>query len=103
MSKNGVAKILSRIGILIIVIGAFLFVFWGVMTRNIVFGIGAAIGIGITGIMLIGFAEIIDLLQECLKRQNEINKDIIDQTKVILKLNESAEVIKETLKQGSTK
>ena len=103
MSKNGVAKILSRIGILIIVIGAFLFVFWGVMTRNIVFGIGAAIGIGITGIMLIGFAEIIDLLQECLKRQNEINKDIIDQTKVILKLNESAEVIKEILKQRSTK
>jgi len=103
MSKNGVAKILSRIGILIIVIGAFLFVFWGVMTRNIVFGIGAAIGIGITGIMLIGFAEIIDLLQEYLKRHNEINKDIIDQTKVILKLNESAEVIKEILKQRSTK
>ncbi len=103
MSKNGVAKILSRIGILIIVIGAFLFVFWGVMTRNIVFGIGAAIGIGITGIMLIGFAEIIDLLQEYLKRQNEMNKDIIDQTKVILKLNESAEVIKEILKQRSTK
>ena len=103
MSKNGVAKILSRIGILIIVIGAFLFVFWGVMTRNIVFGIGAAIGIGITGIMLIGFAEIIDLLLESLKRQIEINKDIIDQTKVILKLNESAEVIKEILKQRSTK
>ena len=73
------------------------------MTRNIVFGIGAAIGIGITGIMLIGFAEIIDLLLESLKRQIEINKDIIDQTKVILKLNESAEVIKEILKQRSTK
>lgn len=63
MKENGVAKIIKGFGIGFIIIGILAAVISGIATKSFLTLVIVLLGCVLSGIMLIGFAEIINLLQ----------------------------------------
>ena len=89
MQENVIAKVLKGIGIGTIVIGVLAFIVIGSEAESIAIVIGGIVGSAISGMMFIGFSEIIDLLQQ----------NVDKQSKIIEKLDEKPKVVKEIIKE----
>ena len=74
MEDNGVAKILKFIGIGIIIVGILAFLIIGRDTESPVLTISGILGSIISGMVFVGFSEIIHLLQLNYNRQSNIIK-----------------------------
>ena len=79
MRENKIGKVLSGIGIFIIAIGFLFFILLTLLLLNAYFLIGVAISF-ISGMCFIGLAEIINLLQTNLYKQELIIASIKTQT-----------------------
>lgn len=83
MENNTVSKILKGIGIGTIIVGVLASLITGSSADNIAIIIGGIIGSVISGIIFIGFSEIIILLQESVDNQNKIIKLLNEKSKVV--------------------
>lgn len=83
MENNTVSKILKGIGIGTIIVGVLASLITGSSADNIAITIGGIIGSVISGIIFIGFSEIIILLQESVDNQNKIIKLLNEKSKVV--------------------
>ena len=79
MEKNGIANVLRIIGIVIAICGGLIgFIMLGMNINLLVFGIALMISSFISGMMFVGFSEIIVLLQANVFKQEEIIKHLVD-------------------------
>ncbi len=84
MSNNVIAKMLRGMGIAIIILGFFAYAIIGIEVEDmVVFISGTGISI-IAGMIIIGFSEIIDLLQKNLNKQTKIAKKSEESSKGIM-------------------
>lgn len=72
MKENMISKIIKCIGIVTIALGSLAFLIIGANAENGGIVIGGIVGSFISGVMFIGFAEVINLLQQSVDKQNNI-------------------------------
>lgn len=85
MSENIIAKVLKGIGIGTIIVGAIASLIIGNSADEITVTIGGMIGSIISGMLFIGFSEVINLLQQNADNQEKIIRQLKEQPKTIIK------------------
>lgn len=83
MEHNTISKVLKGIGIGTIIIGVLASLITGSNTDNIAIIIGGIIGSVISGVVFIGFSEIIMLLQESVDNQDKIIRLLNEKSKEV--------------------
>lgn len=85
MENNTVSKMLKGIGIGTIIVGVLASLITGSSADNIAITIGGIIGSVISGIIFIGFSEIINLLQQNADNQEKIIRKLDEKTVPLIK------------------
>ena len=83
MSDNTVAKVIRRIGYGIALLGIIVFLIVWFKEDEVVAGISGIVGSALSGVIFVGFSEVIDLLQHNLDKQAQILKVLQEKPSVV--------------------
>lgn len=102
-NENTISKILKIIGIATIVIGIIASLILGNSADEISITIGGIVGSIISGMLFVGFSEVINLLQQNVDNQEKVLRFLKEQLKTIIKESSTNNKIQSISNRNSVK